>query len=138
MSTVANRVSHVSQRSKSRAGRVEEYWDWFAVALFLLITVDLLTTIGATSRYGLRAEINPIVVWLFRRGLLAVVVAHLAVTVLAVTAFAALVRTLNSVSSPYDIYLEYAIEVWLGLLMVTGLVVFANNLSVIVLGGSLL
>jgi hypothetical protein len=138
MSTVGNRVPYVSQRSKPRAGRVEEYWDWFAVALFLLITVDLLTTIGATSKYGLQAEINPIVIWLFRQGLVTVVVAHLAVTVLAVAAFAGLIRTLDRAPSPYDVYLEHAIEVWLGLLMLAGLVVFANNLSVIVLGGSLL
>lgn len=128
----------MSQSSKPRATRIEEYWDWFAVALFLLVTVDLLTTVGATLKYGLEAEINPLIIWLFRQGLLTVVVAHLAVTVLAVSAFAGLVRTMKQASSPYDTYLEYAAEVWLGLLLLAGLVVFANNLSVIVLGRSLL
>ncbi|MEF8783693.1 MAG: hypothetical protein V5A39_08905 [Haloarculaceae archaeon] len=128
----------MSQPSKPQASRIEEYWDWFAVALFLLVTVDLLTTIGATLKYGLGAEINPVIIWLFRQGLLVLVVAHLGVTVLAVSAFAGLIRTIKRVSSPYDIYLEYAAEVWLGLLLLAGFVVFANNLSVIVLGRSLL
>lgn len=86
-------VQRMSQSSKPRATRIEEYWDWFAVALFLLVTVDLLTTVGATRKYGLDAEINPVIIWLFRQGLLTVVVAHLAVTVLAVCAFAGLIRT---------------------------------------------
>ncbi|MFW6045519.1 MAG: hypothetical protein ACOC8O_01530, partial [Natronomonas sp.] len=36
--------------------RIDEWWDWFAVALFLLITVHILTSIGATVRYGYGAE----------------------------------------------------------------------------------
>lgn len=118
--------------------RLEEYWDWFAGALFLLVTVDLLTTFGAIRKYGLEAEINPLIVWLARRGVVVLVVAHLVVVVLAVVAFAGLVRMLRRTDPPHDRYLALCIEGWLGLLLAAGLLVFANNLSVIVLGGSLL
>ena len=36
------------------------------------------------------------------------------------------------------LYLALAVELWLGLLVAAGLLVFANNLAVIVLGWSLL
>lgn len=135
---LASRWYRVSQQSKPRPKRVEEYWDWFAMALFLLVTLDLLTTAGAIAEYGLDAEINPVIVWLVRQGPLAVLLAHLVVVVLTTVAFAGVVRMLRRANPPYDIYLEYTVECWLGLLLLAGLVVFANNLSVIVLGRSLL
>lgn len=117
--------------------RFEEYWDWFAVALFLLVTVDMLTTMGATVEYGLAAEINPLVVWLLRHGLVAFMLANLVVVVLAVGAFSGVVEAVQRARAPYDAYLVYGIEVWLGVLLSMGLFVFANNLSVIVHGRSL-
>ena len=115
-----------------------EYWSWFAVGLYLLITVDLLTTMGAILLYGTAAEANPFMAWLIERGALAVTVVHLAVVLVAVAAFSGVLGTVQRASAPYDTYLTYAVELWLGLLVAAGLFVFANNLAVIVLGHSLL
>ena len=118
--------------------RIEEYWDWIAVALFLLLAVDLLTTLAAARLVGTGAESNPLMRWLLGRSVLVVIGAHLAVVVLVTGCFRLLVERLRRMPSPANQYFALAIEVWLGVLVAGGLGVFANNLSVIVLGGSLL
>jgi hypothetical protein len=125
------------RRSEETEALIQEYWSWFAVALFLLLAVDLLTTAGAASEYGLAAESNPAMRWLLGRGLATVIGVHLTVVALGAFGFAGIVCLLRRGRAPYDRYLAYCIEVWLGLLVVAGLTVFANNLSVIVLGESL-
>jgi membrane-bound metal-dependent hydrolase YbcI (DUF457 family) len=124
--------------STPRERDVAEYWSWFSVGLFLLVTVDLLTTMGATLLYGTAAEANPFVAWLIGRGPVAVTVANLGVVLLAVVAFSGVLRTVRRARAPYGSYLALGVELWLGLLVAVGLFLLANNLSVIVLGDSLL
>ena len=64
--------------------------------------------------------------------------AHLAVVVLVTGCFRLLVERLRRTPAPANYYFALAIEMWLGFLVSVGLGVFANNLSVIVLGESLL
>ncbi len=118
--------------------RIEEYWDWIAVALFLLLAVDLLTTLGAARTVGAGAESNPLMRWLLGRTVLVVIGAHLAVVVIVTGFFRLLVGRLRRTPSPTEYYFALLIEGWLGVLVAVGLGVFANNLSVIVLGRSLL
>ena len=118
--------------------RVEEYWDWFAVALFLLLPVDMLTSAGVAATHGLTAEINPLTVWLFRRSLVALAAANLLAAVSSAGAFAGVIAALRRTPSPHDTYFSYVIEVWLGLLVAAGLFVLANNLSFLVHSRSLL
>lgn len=118
--------------------RIEEYWDWIAVALFLLLAVDLLTTLAAARLVGTGSESNPLMRWLLSRGVLAVIGAHLAVVVLVTGCFHLLVGRLRRTAPPVDRYLALTIEAWLGVLVAVGFAVFANNLAVIVLGDSLL
>ena len=118
--------------------RLEEYWDWFAVALFVLITVDMITTMYAAWYVGPAAEANPLMRWALGQGLLTLTVVNLAATVLAVGGFYLLMRLLESTSEPYDRYVSLGVEAWLGLLIAGGLFVFANNLFVIFHGRSLL
>jgi len=118
--------------------RIEEYWDWIAVALFLLLAVDLLTTLVAARLVGAGAESNPLMRWLLGRSILVVIGAHLAVVVLVTGCFRLLIDRLERTPSPVNYYFALAIETWLGFLVAVGLGVFANNLAVIVLGGSLL
>ena len=118
--------------------RIGEYWDWLAGALFLLITVDVLTTIYAAHVAGLGAEANPIVRWSLSRGPVVVVAVNLLAVVVTVMLFDRLLDRLRRTPAPFDRYFALAIELWLGLLLAVGLVVFANNLSVIVLGNGLL
>jgi hypothetical protein len=118
--------------------RIEEYWDWIAVALFLLLAVDLLTTLAAARLVGVGAESNPLMRWLLGRSILVVIGTHLTVVVLVTGFFRLLVDRLRRTPAPANHYFALGIEVWLGFLVAVGLGVFANNLSVIVLGGSLL
>jgi hypothetical protein len=118
--------------------RIEEYWDWIAVALFLLLAVDLLTTLTAARLVGAGAESNPLMRWLLGRSIPIVIGAHLGVVVLVTGCFRLLVARLRRTPPPANRYFALAIEAWLGVLVAVGLGVFANNLAVIVLGGSLL
>ncbi|MFB6086034.1 MAG: hypothetical protein ABEJ84_04415 [Halodesulfurarchaeum sp.] len=116
---------------------IEEYWDWFAVALFVLITVDMLTTVYAAWYVGPAAEANPLMRWALGQGLMAVTIVNLAATVVAVGGFSLLMKLLEATEPPYDRYVALSIQAWLGLMISAGLVVFANNLTVIVYGRSL-
>lgn len=118
--------------------RIGEYWQWIAVALFLLVTVDLLTTLYAVAVVGIGAEANPAMAWLLGQPLAVLVVVHIGVAVLACGFFYALMEMLRRTPEPYERYFAYAVELWLGLLVAAGLVVFANNVAVIVFGESLL
>jgi hypothetical protein len=120
------------------ASRIEEFWDWIAVALFLLLAVDLLTTLAAARVVGVGTESNPLMRWLLGRDVLVVVAAHLLVVVVVTGFFRLLVDLLRRTSPPTDRRLALLVEAWLGVLVAVGLAVFANNLSVIVLGRSLL
>ncbi|KAB7513914.1 hypothetical protein DM867_08975 [Halosegnis rubeus] len=116
----------------------DDYWSWVAVVLFLLIPVDLLTTAGAATIYGTQAETNPLMRWLLTRRLATIVAVHLAVLVAVVVSFRVMVFLLETTDERHQRAFAYGIEAFVGLLLLAGLVVFANNLSVIVLGESLL
>ena len=117
--------------------RVTEYWEWVAVALFLLLSVDLLTSMYAAAVVGIDAEANPLMEYLLQQPLEILLGVHLGVTVLAVGFFYGLMRTYVATPVEYRRPYGYLIELWLGLLLAVGLSVFANNLSVIVLGAGL-
>ena len=118
--------------------RIEEYWSWVAVALFLLVTVDLLTTLAAARAVGPGAEANPLVRWALDRSLSLLVAVNVAVVVLAAAFFWALMAMLRRTPAPYHRHFALVIELWLGALLAAGLFVFANNLVVVVFGASLL
>lgn len=124
--------------SRALATRLEEYWWWFAVALFVLVTLDMLTTMYAVWAVGPAAEANPLVRLVLERGMLAYTAVNLVAAGIAIGGFAALVRLLETTDAPYDRYVEFGIQVWLGTLIGVGLFVFANNLTVVVHGRSLL
>jgi hypothetical protein len=123
--------------SRDIESRTEEYWDWFAIALFILITVDMITTMFAAWQVGLAAEANPLMRWAQSQGLLTVMAFNLVATVVAVVGFYLLIGQLKATEPPLDRYLSLGLEAWLGLLISGGLFVFANNLSVIFHGRTL-
>lgn len=118
--------------------RVREYWNWLGGALFLLVTVDMITTVYAVRVVGLAAEVNPLTRWSIAAGPLTFASVNLAAVVCTALLFDRVLHRLRRTPSPYDTYFAYAIEVWLGLLLAVGLAVFANNLSVIFFGYGLL
>jgi hypothetical protein len=127
----------MSTTHETRQRLVPGYWDWVAVAMFLLITVDLLTTLFAAASYGAGAESNPVVAWLLGQPVWLVVVVNLAAVVLNGVFFYALDEAMHATPEPYDRYFAAGVELWLGSLIAVGLFVFANNLVVIVHGASL-
>lgn len=108
------------------------------MALFVLITLDMLTTRFAASAAGAGAEANPLMRWVLRQDVIVLTVVNLAAGAIAVGSFYVLMQLLESCRAPYDRYLARGIELWLGGLIAVGLFVFANNLSVIIHGQSLL
>lgn len=112
----------------------ERYWDWFAVALFLLLTVDLLMTMGAAGVYGLEAEANPLMRWTLQQGVVAIVLVHVATLLIAVAGFELLVGYGKQLHGRAQLRFQWSTELWLGFLVGIGLLVYANNLALIVLG----
>lgn len=106
--------------------------------MFLLLTVDILTSIGAAMRTDLDAEANPFMRWLFTQEIGLVVAVHLGVLLVAAGGFWALMYLRERTPEPIDRYFDVVIEVWIGLLVAGGLIVFANNMAVIVFETSLL
>lgn len=120
------------------AERIREYWNWLAVALFLLVTLDMLTTVVAAAELGPGAEANPLVRWALERGISTLVVLNLIAVAVTVGLFWALIQMLHQTSRRYRRAFSLLIEVWLGLLLVAGLFVLMNNLAAVMLGESLL
>ena len=116
----------------------EQYWDWIAVALFLLTTVDMITTIYAAHLYGSAAEVNPIMRWILGQGLGVLVLVNLVAVIVVVALFYAVQLEVRRMPSPHDRAFALIVEVWVGLLIAIGLGIFANNLTAIVHGASLI
>jgi len=115
-----------------------EYWSWTGVALYLLLPVDLLTTMYAAAVHGVMAESNPYVRWALASGPGPLVALNLVALVVSVTLVAAYLRLVRRSSGVEAWVMARSFECWVGSLVAVGLFVFANNLAVIVLGGSLL
>lgn len=128
---------HESSSEAVLAERIDEYWNWIAVTLFLLTSVDLLTTLFASAVVGAGSEANPLVRWLLMRSLPGLVAVNLLAVVLAAFGFRGIISTFERTPPRLRPYYAVVIEVWIGVLLAVGLGVFANNLSVIVFGRSL-
>ncbi len=122
----------------SLEANISEYWSWLAVALFLLTTVDMITTIYAAYQVGVLFEANPIIRWSLLRGPLVFMGINLSAVVMVTVLFDQLMHLLQHVSDPYNRYFAAGIEAWLGGLIAGGLIIFANNLTVIFFHQSLL
>lgn len=123
--------------SPSNSLPFREYWDWFSMALFLLITLDMISSRYAAVVAGATAEANPIMRWVLQQNVVVLSSVNILAGLIAVGSFYFLMGLLDSSKEPYDRYLAWMIELWLGGLIAGGLFVFANNLSVIVHGQSL-
>lgn len=117
--------------------RFDEWWSWFAIVLFVLLALDMLTTMGIIVEFGVDVEKNPIMRFLYGEGALVVLAANLVALIIAVVGFQSVVGLARRLSPPWDRYFKLTVEVWLALMLVLGLFVFANNMAVIVLGESL-
>lgn len=103
----------------------------------MLITLDMLSSHYAAATAGAYAEANPLMRWVLRQHVIVLATVNVVAGIIAVGSFSVLMELLESSRSPYDRYLAWGIELWLGGLIAAGLFIFANNLSVIVHGQSL-
>ncbi|WP_435119179.1 hypothetical protein [Halolamina sp. C58] len=115
----------------------DSYWQWVAAALFLLLPVDLFTTLLCAAVVGPAAESNPWMTWLLGRPPAVLVGVHLAVGVTAVAGFAAY-ETLSRRSERFGAVMLRAGRAYLVLLTAVGVLVLLNNLSVLLFRRSLL
>jgi hypothetical protein len=111
---------------------VERWWHLFAVALFLLVPLDLLTTLLVVTKYGIAVEANPLMRWLLDQGLVVVTVVNLGVVVLVVVLFHAAIHRIRQTPPAYHRAVTLVVNVWVGVLLVAGTVLVANNLVVLV------
>lgn len=112
--------------------RVEQWWRRFAVALFLLIPLDLLTTLLAVEQHGVGVEANPVMRGLLDHGLVVVLAVNLAVVLLVVALFHAAVVALRRTPPAYHGAVTTFVNVWVGVLIAAGAIVVANNVVVLV------
>lgn len=115
-----------------------EYWSWIAGALYLLLSVDLLLTLYAAGLYGPGAEANPYVQWALTQDLAVLVGMNLLALAVLAALFYGYLELLATARGVEAWVMARSFELWVGCLVAAGLFVFANNLSVIVLGRSLL
>lgn len=118
--------------------RARQYWVYFAVGLFLVVVLDLFTTIVATAQYGVAVESNPLMRWLLLQGPAVVAAAHIVVVLVVVSLFSRVIQAARGASTSTARRLETAIRLLLGAMITVGVVVVTNNVVVIVLGHSLL
>lgn len=125
-------------RRLPRPGAVdrESYWGWVAAALFLLLPVDLFTTLLCAAVVGADAEANPWMAWLLAQPLSVLIGAHVAVGTTAVAGFAAY-EVLSRRSERFGDVMLRAARVYLVLLVAAGFLVFWNNLAVLIFRRSL-
>lgn len=111
---------------------VGQWWFWFAVALLLLLPIDLLTTLVAVAEYGTIIEANPVMAWLLDHGLLAVTVANLLVGGLVVYMFHAAIGRFRRSPPSFQRPMIHMMNVWIGILLGVGIAVVTTNLRVFV------
>lgn len=102
------------------------WWGAFAVALFLLVPADLLTTLASVAVHGASVEANPLMRALIEHGLVAVTAANVLVVVVAVVAFDRAVDGIQA-AAPERRRLATGLELWLAVLLVGGVALVANN-----------
>lgn len=111
---------------------IKRWWRLFAIALFLLVPLDLLTTLLVVTKYGTVVEANPLMRWLLDQGLVVVTVVNVAVVVLVVALFHVAIDRLRQTPPAYHRTITRVVNVWVGVLLVAGTVLVTNNLVVLV------
>lgn len=106
---------------------VERWWWLFGLALFMLVPLDLLTTLLAVTKYGVVVEANPLMRWLLAQGLFVAMAVNLAVVALVVALFQAAIDRLRRTPPAYHRALVHAVNGYVAVLLVAGTVVVGNN-----------
>jgi hypothetical protein len=128
----------VSVAPVDRSKREEEYWSWAGGALFVLLSIVPMTAMAAASDASTYGGLGPAMEWALGYGLEMFLGLHLLTAVLALLLFHGLILTIERAEPPYDQLFALTFEVWVGLLLSVGLFLFANNMTFLLYGTSLL
>ncbi|WP_439025907.1 hypothetical protein [Haloarchaeobius sp. DT45] len=118
--------------------RFRRYWRWLGAVLFVLVVLDLGTTLVAARVVGVEGEANPLVRWALEQGVVVVVVLNGLAATLVVVLFRLLLETIRATPAHLRSQFMLLFEVWIVGLLVLGLLLVANNMTVILTGASLL
>ncbi|WP_435317868.1 hypothetical protein [Haloarchaeobius sp. TZWSO28] len=118
--------------------RLRGYWRWLGAVLFVLVALDLGTTLVAARVVGTEGEANPLVRWALEQGLHVVLLLNVLAVVLVVLLFHMLLETIRVTPSRFRGSFMLLFELWIAGLLLLGLFLLANNLTVIFTGASLL
>ncbi|WP_267642969.1 hypothetical protein [Haloarchaeobius amylolyticus] len=118
--------------------RLRGYWWWLGAVLFVLVALDLGTTLVAAQLVGVEGEANPIVRWALEQGVHVVVLLNLVAVVLVVGLFSALLEAIRDTPARVRGPFLLLFELWIAALLLLGVFLVANNMTVIVAGASLL
>lgn len=110
---------------------LNEYWEWVLAALLVLIPVDLFTTLYAARVVGVENESNPVMLWLLHQPVTVIIAVHVAVIVVVVGLFD-VYRRVSIRSERHGDMMLMAAKTYLALLIWAGMIVFINNVSIIV------
>lgn len=113
-------------------GRPAWWWVGFALALFLLVPVDFLTTLLAVGQHGLAVEANPFVRWLLGYGLVPATLVQLLVVGLAVAMFDAALRLVDAAPAHEHPRRARIVDVWVVVMLVAAVALLANNVVALV------
>lgn len=108
---------------------LDEYWQWALSALLVLLPLDLFMTMYAASTVGLEHEANDIMIWLLTQEFGVVIGVHIAVITIVVGLLDLQFRI--AMKSKYRDLILISGKAYLCLLTIAGLIVFTNNLSII-------
>jgi len=102
------------------------------VALFLLLAVDLLTTLAAAMVVGAAGERNPVVALALQQGVAVLVLVNVVAGIAAAILYAGLDTLMERAPTRQAWLLARVTELWLVGLIVAGIIVATTNLAVIV------
>lgn len=118
--------------------RVEAYWYLGGLAIFLLIPFDMMTTAGAAYTHGISAEVNPLIRWSLKEGLLTFTAVNLLAGALALIGLYLLIETIKRAEDGWQRWLtERTYEIWVTTMILAGILVGVNNLMAIFVNVSL-
>jgi hypothetical protein len=110
--------------------RVDSYWRWFGVVVFLLIPLDMLMTLMGQAAVGTAGEANPLMRWALEQGIATLVIVNIVAATVVVGVIHFLLWLVPWMSRDARPYFGVMLEGWIGLGLTAGLWLFANNLSV--------
>lgn len=113
------------------------HWALAAVALVVLVILDLVTSLYAAQVVGLEYEANPVMALVLAQPLELILAIHLAVLAVAAGLLYVMIEAVRSLHGTERVRAQRRIELFLVGLIAIGVVVVTNNLLVIGFGVSL-